>query len=210
MYKKVGCLLIGSILTLGLTVGCSSTNSQSSEGTDTETKAMETVKETPSKSKDRIELTNGMYKVGEDVDEGEYFLLADHKDAYYQISNNSSGDAKGILANEIFSKNRYITLEKGQYLTLDGCTLTRIGDVNLNLNSDYFLTDGMFKVGKDIEEGEYKVITSGAEGYYEVAPNSKNDLYSIISNENFSGERYVTVKNGQYLKLSNDTTLMKK
>lgn len=63
------------------------------------------------------------------------------------------------------------------------------------------LQDGMYKVGVDIEPGEYKV-KSDSLGYVEVSKNAKGVLSSIISNDNFEGEKYVTVKKGQYLKLN--------
>nr|DAZ16253.1 MAG TPA: N BRO family, N-terminal domain [Caudoviricetes sp.]DAZ32419.1 MAG TPA: N BRO family, N-terminal domain [Caudoviricetes sp.] len=56
-------------------------------------------------------------------------------------------------------------------------------------------------VGKDIPAGEYKVSAANG-GYYEVTANSTGDLGTIIANDNFEGEVYLTVQDGQYLKLS--------
>ena len=61
--------------------------------------------------------------------------------------------------------------------------------------------DGMYKVGTDIPAGEYKLTaSSGTLGYWEVT-NSSTANADIVGNDNFSGSTYVTVSDGQYLKL---------
>ena len=61
---------------------------------------------------------------------------------------------------------------------------------------------GMYKVGRDIEAGEYKVIPEGSMSYVEVSKDSTGDLYSIVSNDIFDAEKYITVQEGQYIKLT--------
>ncbi|MEG2017752.1 MAG: hypothetical protein RR844_06230 [Clostridium sp.] len=61
----------------------------------------------------------------------------------------------------------------------------------------------MYKVGQDIPAGEYKIIlTSSFMGYYEVDSDSRHDLYSIITNENVQSDTYLTIEDGQYIKLA--------
>ena len=63
-------------------------------------------------------------------------------------------------------------------------------------------SEGMYKVGRDIAAGEYKVIPTGTVGsYVEVAKDSKGVVGSIVTNDNFTAEKYVTIKDGQYIKL---------
>ena len=60
----------------------------------------------------------------------------------------------------------------------------------------------MYRVGTDIPAGEYKLHNnSDFDGYYEVRSSSiaEEGFDSIITNDNFSGDVYVTVENGQYL-----------
>ena len=66
----------------------------------------------------------------------------------------------------------------------------------------------MYKVGVDIKAGEYKV-QSDADGYIEVTKNSSHVLESVVSNDNFSGEKYITVKKGQYLTVYNGNIIAK-
>jgi ABC-type Fe3+-hydroxamate transport system substrate-binding protein len=73
---------------------------------------------------------------------------------------------------------------------------------------DNSIKAGMYKVGVDVQPGEYKIIADG-QGYVEVAKDSSHSLYSIISNDNFEGEKYITIKVGQYIKLNNAALLLK-
>lgn len=60
---------------------------------------------------------------------------------------------------------------------------------------------GTYKVGTDIEAGEYKLTATGTSmGYYAVLNSS--DPFDIASNNNFENQSYVTVNDGQYLELS--------
>ena len=61
--------------------------------------------------------------------------------------------------------------------------------------------EGMYKVGADIPAGEYKLTATSDYGYWEVTTSSSADA-DIIGNDNFSNSTYVTVSEGQYLKLS--------
>lgn len=63
--------------------------------------------------------------------------------------------------------------------------------------------EGMYKAGKDIEPGEYKVTPEDTAvfSYIEVAKDSKGTLESIVTNDNFQSEKYITIKDGQYIKL---------
>ena len=62
--------------------------------------------------------------------------------------------------------------------------------------------EGTHLVGADIEAGEYKLTATGSvPGYWEVTNSSAPDA-DIIGNDNFDGNAYVTVSDGQYLKLN--------
>ncbi len=62
--------------------------------------------------------------------------------------------------------------------------------------------EGTYRVGVDIEAGEYRLTaTTSVPGYWAVTNSSAPDA-SIIGNDNFNGSTYVTVQDGQYLELS--------
>ena len=77
--------------------------------------------------------------------------------------------------------------------------------VNENTNGTKVYTDGTYKVGSDLPAGEYKFTqTNSYGGYIERASDSSMELNSIISNDVTTKEgetKYVTVSNGEYLKI---------
>lgn len=142
------------------------------------------------------------YKIGSDMPAGEYILFSEaFTSGYFQISSNSSGDFDSIIANDNFDTNSIVTLQDGQYFNMKRCYAVPIED-NPEVN---IAGEGMFKVGLHIPAGEYKLTVSEdatGSGYLEVSSNSMHDLSSIITNDNFEGSTYITVSDGQYLKLN--------
>ena len=64
------------------------------------------------------------------------------------------------------------------------------------------ITEGMYRVGKDIPAGNYQAIaTTSDSGYYALLNNSTVNR-DIISNASFSTSRYVTLSNNQYLEIT--------
>lgn len=143
----------------------------------------------------------GMYKVGTDIPAGEYVLVADST-AYFQIAKDSTGTMDSVLANDNFDNRSIITVKAGQYLTMNDCTAYAFNDApKVTPGNDGYLPEGMYKVGVDIPAGEYKVSTDD-QGYVEVSSDSTHDMGQIISNDNFQGTKYITIKAGEYIKLS--------
>lgn len=145
----------------------------------------------------------GMYKIGSDLPAGEYVLLpASEFSAYYAVSSTSSGKVEDILDNDNFDGRRYLTVADGQYLTIQRCTMVPLDKAPAVDTSSGVVPEGMYRVGTDIPAGEYKLHNnSDFDGYYEVRSSSiaEEGFDSIITNDNFSGDVYVTVENGQYL-----------
>lgn len=148
---------------------------------------------------------HGMFKVGKDIKAGEYFIKCTDNTfgCYFQVSKDSTGKLGSIITNDNFKGNRYITVTNGQYLKIDSGKFALASVVpKISAVKGKYL-EGMYKVGKDIAPGEYKVVPTGEMGgYFEVAKNSLGGITSIISNDNITTQTYITIKNGQYLKLS--------
>ncbi|WP_139249942.1 hypothetical protein [Lutispora thermophila] len=143
----------------------------------------------------------GMYKVGQDIPAGEYFIIPEGL-AYFQVSKDSTGSLESIIANDNFSGTRYVTVSEGQYLEIRAAKMISADKAPNQEAKDGKYPEGMYKIGKEIPAGEYKVVSEGGLAYYEVTKDSKGDLNSIITNDNFEGEKYITVKEGNYLKLN--------
>lgn len=209
--KKGGCLKwIGIIVVIcilaGVFASCgSSGDGSSSSGDNTEsnsaTSTTSTQETQEKKEKPLTSYSDGMYKVGDDLKAREYILVPSGQ-AYYEVSSDSSGNLDSIVSNDNFSGTRYITLKDGQYIKLQSCTAYPAKYVKKGKISNDDLSNGMYKVGVDIDAGEYQVEADGDNGYLEVDSNSNGSMDSIVTNENFSSTVYVSVEDGQYLKLS--------
>lgn len=150
----------------------------------------------------------GMYKVGEDITAGEYKIISEGGligSGYVEINKNSNGDLTSIIANDNFNTSIYLTIEDGEYLKLQNAYAIPIEEASPIEPVDNIYTEGMYKVGFDIEPGEYKVIMMEdnimGTGYYEVTNDSRHDTLKIVANDNFENSAYITVEANQYIKL---------
>lgn len=137
---------------------------------------------------------SGQYKVGNDIPEGEYVMFTDYVSGYFGLTSDANGN--DIIANENFDYNSIISIKDGEYLELSNCYAVSIEEVE-KLPID---KANMFKIGTHLSPGEYKVISDGDRGYYCIYGDDRQD--DIVANDNFSGQSYITVSDGQYLVLS--------
>lgn len=156
---------------------------------------MSTVTSTPS-----TVIGEGTYRVGVDISAGEYNLMCTKSyGGYYSVNKDSSGSLYSIINNGNFSYNAIVKVEDGQYLELSRCTLSPISEMPL---IDY-ASGTMFKIGYQLPAGEYKLQSNSSYGgYYAVLSGLSGSIYDIYANNNFQGQAYVTVQDGQYLELS--------
>jgi len=153
----------------------------------------------------------GMYKAGTDLQPGEYVVIADDTSggAYIQLSKDSTGTLESIIANDNVQGRTYVTITSGQYLTIKNAKTYPVAKAPKVAIEGNKLTSGMYKVGVDLQPGEYKASTLDSNGYVEISKSSKHVLEDIVSNDNFTGEKYVTVAAGQYVTLKNVNLLLK-
>ena len=139
----------------------------------------------------------GQMKVGKDIPAGEYVAIGD---GYVELAPDSSGNLMNIITNENVINRYYITIHDGEYLKIKGNLKLYEAENAPKVDlSKEILSAGQYKVGVDLPEGEY-VVQSKGNGYVEVAKSSRGD---ILHNELMKADdrMYVTVKNGQYLKI---------
>ncbi|MBZ9691651.1 hypothetical protein [Clostridium sp. M14] len=170
-----------------------------------ETVKKETVKEEKKSNK----IKSGTYKIGSDIPAGEYLVISKSA-AYIQCASDSTGTLESIIFNDnLASKGctSYVTLNDGEYFKLTGGEMYPVAEAPSLIPSDGIYQEGMYKVGQDIPAGEYKVIlnenSSTGMGYIEVSTNSRHTLNDIVTNDNIEADTYITVSDGQYLKLQN-------
>ena len=143
----------------------------------------------------------GMYRVGKDIPAGEYYVENNSEySGYYAVTSDANGNH--ILENDNFKTHTFITLEDGQYIELTRAKMTSAKNTPIFQFDNGVITEGMYRVGKDIPAGNYQAIaTTSDSGYYALLNNSTVNR-DIISNASFSTSRYVTLSNNQYLEIT--------
>lgn len=154
-------------------------------------------KTTGTTGKESLRIEEGQYKVGVDIPESLYLIFPYGDSGYFELTS----DGNNIIVNENFSGPCYIRAEKGEYLKLSRAYAQDGYEWSPKINSIVGTNNGMFFVGGDIPEGEYKLraVGSRGNGYYA----NLDSRHEIYENDFFSGTAYVTVRKGTFLLLSN-------
>lgn len=145
-------------------------------------------------------IAGGMHKVGTDIPAGEYVVVGS---GYLQISSDSTGSFESIVENDNYTNRTIILVSDGQYVQFSGRAYTPAEAPKVDTSKGE-LPEGKYKVGVDFPAGEYKLVPSGS-GYYGLSTTASESLDSLVSNDNFETERYLSVQDGQYLKLNRAT-----
>ena len=89
-----------------------------------------------------------------DLPAGEYVLLpASEFSAYYEVNSSSTGEVEDIIDNDNFDGRRYLTVEDGQYLTIQRCMMVPLDKAPKVDISSGVVPEGMYRVGVDIPAG---------------------------------------------------------
>lgn len=141
-------------------------------------------------------IDDGTHKVGKDIAAGEYVLYANRSTGYFAILENSSGDFDAIISNENFKGSVIVTINDGEYLKLSRCHAVPFEQAKLDASKP-----GQFKVGTHLSPGEYRIVIDEDSAYYEVTTDSRHKISSIRTNDNISGNSYITLEDGEYIYL---------
>ncbi|MDU0319002.1 MULTISPECIES: hypothetical protein [unclassified Enterococcus] len=140
------------------------------------------------------EFKTGNYKIGEKMPAGEYKLTSDGSIAYYKISSDPNGEE--IITNGTFNTFGYLSVQDGQYLTLQDIVATPISEVS-PYTGDY--KQGTYKVGFDIKAGEYELKADSNDAYVKISTDANGE--DIVSNDTFTNNKFIQITDGQYLTL---------
>ena len=176
---------------------------ESADTTQEESNLEEQGNNTNKEEKKDTKIKAGTYKIGVDLPAGEYVFFAKGM-GYIEVASDSTGSLESIISNDNVSGHTYITVNYGEYLKLRSGEAYAVADAPSVVPTDGIYKDGTYIVGKDIPAGEYKVTVNSniGMGYIEVSSDSRGALNSIITNDNLMEDSYITVQDGQYLKLS--------
>jgi len=139
----------------------------------------------------------GQYKVGRDIPPGEYLAVGE---GYIELTKSPTGD---IMFNDNFKNYRYIEGRDGEYIRIDGVVrlfpVNSAAKIEVDLNN---VSEGQYKVGRDIPPGEYKLALEDG-GYFAIFKNAHDKDKNLVANGYVqqSQNRYVKVSDGQYLQI---------
>lgn len=145
---------------------------------------------------------SGEYKVGQDIPAGEYYIVGNGGNLYVEVASDSTGELDSIISNLNTDGNTYVTVKEGEYLKVTGGDIYNLDKAPFAKEENGYYTDGMYKVGQDIQAGEYNLESDDGMGYVEVTSDSRHTLDSITTNDNFESNKIITVSDGQYITLS--------
>lgn len=140
---------------------------------------------------------SGTFLAGKYIAAGEYVVFADNGNAYYDLyDENMDG-----IAYDYFENNSMVSIENGQYITIQGGYLKPVSEVQ-SLDTT---KSGMFKVGTYLEAGEYVLIANENDirFYANYSITTDANQTDNVSGEYFENDVIVKVEDGQYLDLHN-------
>jgi len=109
---------------------------------------------------------SGAYKVGVNLEAGEYVLFRDNdaelSDSSYIVSTTSSGTYAHRVYSGFFKENAIVTVHDGEYLYLNECYMVPIDEAEVDTSRG-----GTFKIGTHIDAGKYIVSPANEEKHYD-------------------------------------------
>lgn len=138
-----------------------------------------------------------VYKIGVDMPAGEYKVFALDEYASYTLANDARGeDFVAYMSVDTFA---YVSVEDDQFLELEDAFAVPIEEVDPIEIEDDKIGPGVYRVGIDIEPGEYKVNAIDEYASYTIAGDPNMDDY--IDYSSIEKSNYIEVLDGEYLQL---------
>lgn len=143
----------------------------------------------------------GTYRVGVDIPAGEHVIGNTTSVDIIVLSTTDYFDEDGEALPLIGDYPAYVSLQKGQrVMFLEDTTV----DIKAPAaNSDGSFNPGMYKVGKDIKPGKYKLVPTDAENGYIVYYDLQYiDLSVADSAKNLSKDKVIELESGRYIEFA--------
>lgn len=132
------------------------------------------------------------------------FTSQHYRKVYTEEINKLNDEYELVSYQKEKSDEKLLKLQQSLEATTEITTAIKITETTTKKIEQVKIGNGLYKIGSDIPAGEYKVYADKSSKYaapiYTLYSDSNgNDLLAIDS---FDNESYVTVSDGQYLKLS--------
>jgi len=146
--------------------------------------------------KKKVEMPAGTYLVGQDLPAGQYVAVNDGL-CYVKIG--ADPNMNTVYSSELTHYSIPFEVRDGDWVYSSKGMIYSIDNITLDLAKD-----GMYVVGVHIKAGDYRLEARG-KGYYAITRGmlGKND--KIEKNANFDTVAYVSLKNGQCIRVSRCT-----
>lgn len=132
---------------------------------------------------------DGSYRVGRDIRPGTYVTTGSTRYCYWSRVSSFDGSLSSILANDIGSGQRIVTIAAGDYgVTFDDCgSWTRVAYAKRPAT----VREGVYLVGTQMAAGEWVASNSSGGCYWATLDGFSGELDDIIANDFTGGGRVV-------------------
>lgn len=152
---------------------------------------------------DKRTYNDGKYKVGTDLKASEYIVVSNGKGkSFIDVMKDDGGSFESSVASDMFTTRSIITVSDGQIFEVMNATIYTPAAAPKVEPKDGVLPESMYRVGKDLPAGTYKVSKKGTDSYVEITSTSTRAENDTIAYETIKDEIEITVKDGQYLRMS--------
>jgi hypothetical protein len=199
----LGVIIVISVIASIADGGSSDSNSGIPVSATTEAETGETAA-VPQRNNPPQYIKAGMYKIGSELPAGEYIIESTGSMGYYQISSDSSGELDSIIVNDTLERGAYayIIVQDGDYLQIQSGRMISAATFTITPKNLSDIPPSAYKVGKDIPAGEYKITPTDEMGYWERSRNPRSSIDGIIANDMLTESAYVTIREGEYFKIT--------
>lgn len=152
--------------------------------------------------------TGGILEVGKDIPEGEYLLMppvtASNTYFFIEIFTDAEANDDSNIFSERGQNCAYVELEKGTFIDASYLVIYDIDKNDIEL--DPFSYSGMYKVGRDLDAGTYKIKSDGDYSVNYSIYKSLNSIAPVVKESGYlDREEYieVTLTDGEYIEIIN-------
>lgn len=213
--SKILTLLLSGAIMLSL-MGCS--NQERTETKDSETKievGSEIVQEKSPKLS--LVLEDGIYQAGVDFEPGIYMLIATRDSlplGSYEIRDSLDRGKMPLDFNAFWTMD-YIEVLDGEYIQLKNCMMVLevearevLAYKGINYMNNTTLTCGTYVVGKDLMPGTYEIRANDNNSGWYTLKEAIGRKAKLLDAQTFTGFTKITLKEGNIIKLDNNTSLI--
>ncbi len=158
------------------------------------------------KEPEKTVLDAGKYEVGKDIKADEYLLVASGDAEIKLLRGEDSGNPDNVITSVSFKNSIYVNIIGCSFIELKNCKIYDLSSVPTRIDGGAY-KNGMFKVGKDLEAGNYSVnkVVSSQAGTYKVLskPYSTEGTVSVQTSGTVTKETTISLNAGQYILLNN-------